>query len=63
MLRKALRKLEALACRVLVARSEGQTNVEYSLILLLLGVGCAAVFKFLGAVLRETLTAVSLVFP
>ena len=31
MIRRTLRKLEALAYCVLVARDEGQTNVEYSI--------------------------------
>ncbi len=63
MIRSALRKLGALACRVLVARDDGQTNVEYSIILLLVGVASAAGFKFLGLILQETLTAVSHTFP
>ncbi len=62
MFRSALRKLEALVCRIFVARVDGQTNVEFSLILLLVGVAGAAGFNFLGTQLSATFGSVNATF-
>ncbi len=62
MVRSALRKLEALVYRIFVARADGQTNVEYSLVLLLVGVACAAAFNFLGGQVSTAVASVNTTF-
>jgi Flp pilus assembly pilin Flp len=43
-------------------REEGQTNVEFALILFFMAVACAAAFSFFGNKVSETLSSVNAAF-
>jgi hypothetical protein len=44
------------------ARSEGQSNAEFALVLFFVAIGCAAAFSFFGGKVRGPLDSVNVAF-